>query len=411
MKGGLAVRIGIPTKALLSREQKLIGSILAADWSARSSRVWNTLAFENIEWKAIPLLAAQHKIRPMAAAALREAGWPGVPATVREQIVAAEIVCARNSLTQLSLLATVAEQARARGIRVLALKGPALSQHLYGNPLIRESFDLDFLVHPDDLTSMADILARENIFPFLTGPPLSRRQAGILRHFNKHNRFQHAESRIVVECHYRLDHNPLRLDTDFEDLWNRHRAVSVAGQVIGMPGQEDLTQYLCVHAAGHIWDRWKWIGDLTALCRLISGAELAEHREWANASGNLILFDASMLLMVAITGNPLPAELARKSNMNQLASAVAGRALRLVVNCPAGNDPPRQWYRLRQRVERLRLKPSWRCFWFEIAVLAHRPEDWHAWKLPDIMMWAYYPLRLVSFVRRAVRSKTTSKSG
>ena len=393
---------GLAAYSGASREHRLIGSILAADWSLRASRVWDSSLFTGINWDLIPALAAQLKVRPMLAVALREAGWPGVPASVRARVEAAEIQCTRKTLVLLSLLAGVTDRAQSRGIRVLALKGPALSRKLYDDPIIRESFDLDILVHPNDVTAMAEVLAAEGILPDFEGPALSPLQTARLRHYNKHDAFRDRVSGTVVECHYSLDHNPWRLHIGFDELWNRHQTVAVAGQRIAIPGDSDLIQFLCAHAARHIWDRWKWLGDFAALCRLFSGKEMAEHREFACGLGNSLIFDASFLLTAAVTGIQLPNELAQRVCENRAASAAAHRSLSLLLNGRGTNCAPSHAYLLRQIVERLRLKPSLRCVTFEAVVLAHRQEDWQAYRLPDSMVWAHYPIRLLSLVARVL---------
>ena len=397
---------GLAAYSGASPEHGLIGSILAADWSVQARRVWDSRVFTGINWEQIPRLAAQHKVRPMVAVALREAGWPGIPVSVRERVEQAEIQCTRKAMVLLSLLAAVSGRAQSGGIRVLSIKGPALSQKLYGDPIIRESYDLDILVHPDDVAAMAEVLASAGIYPEFKGPALSPRQTARLRHYNKHDLFRHAGSDAVVECHYSLDHNPWRLHIDFDDLWNRHQTVAVAGLPIAIPGDSDLIQYLCAHAARHIWDRWKWLGDFAAFCRVLNEKDLTEHRELAAGLGNSLMFDASLLVTVAVTGTRLPEGLGRKVSENGAASAAAHRALSLLLNGRGTDDLPSHGYLFWQIVERFRLKPSWRCAAYEAAVLAHRPEDWQANPLPDSMVWAHYPLRLLSLLgRMRVRRK------
>ena len=386
-----------------SRQHRLIGSILAADWSVIATRVWDSSLFKGISWDLIPPLAALHKVRPMVAVALREAGWPGVPASVRGQVEEAEIRCTRKTLVLVALLAAISGRAQARGIRVLALKGPALSGRLYGDPMIRESFDLDILVHPDDVAGMTEVLAQERIFPKFEGPALSPRQTARLRHYNKHDVFRHRDSDTVVECHYSLDHNPWRLHIEFAELWNRHKTVAVAGRLVAIPGDSDLIQYLCCHAARHIWDRWKWLGDFASLCRLRSEKDLTEYRGFAESLGNSLMFDASLLLTAAVTGICLPEELGRMAGKNIAASAAAHRSLSLLLTGRGTDSPPSQAYLFRQIVERFRLKPSWKCAAFEAAVLAHHAEDWQARRLPDNLAWVHYPLRLLSLAARARR--------
>jgi hypothetical protein len=191
-------------------------------------------------------------------------------------------------------------------------------------------------------------------------------------------------------------------------LWIARDIAPVAGQEVSILGVKDLTQYLFVHAARHCWERWKWLGDIAALCRRFSAKQIEEYREAADELGNLAIFDSGLLMMTSVTGFQLPGNLAQKVHSDTRAERVAKRSFRLLMRRSPEDSDRGQRYFLRQLIERLRLKPNLSCVLYETAVLAHRPEDWYTNRLPDYMMWANYVLRFVSLFRRGIgRSQQT----
>ena len=268
----------------LTPELNLIGRLLSADWKPGARRQWTPALFEQIDWPVFATLVWQHKVRPMAVSALQEAGWPGVPAAVRETLQQDAEVCVFGSMRQLKAQSELAQAANSAGIRFIALKGLALSTHLYGDPLIRECFDFDLLVDPGDTRRMKELMLGMGFEPLQPKSQLTPRQAAILDRFFHEEKFVNPASRVIVDVHHALTGNPWRMPTCFEDLWHNRQNVRVGQGDLSIPGNLDLIQYLGAHAASHGWERWKWIGDLLVLYRRAGTANLLAHRRVAHAA-------------------------------------------------------------------------------------------------------------------------------
>jgi energy-coupling factor transporter ATP-binding protein EcfA2 len=301
---------------------------LGADWSSGKKRSWDAALFDGIHWPKILNLARQYKIRPMMAATLREAGWPHVPAEIRSAMEKDERASSIRTMRQLQLLGELAAQANALGLRVFAMKGVALSLHLYKDPFIREAYDLDFLVHPEDIVRFDELLLAAGCKPEEHGPQLSAKQEKILARFLHHRKFYQTETGVVVERHHVFYQNTHSIRTDFDALWEAREWVAVGKEQVPILGNTDLIHFLGVHASRHGWERWKWIADQAMLLRRLDAASLTQARERARQEGNHNLFDSWLLLVSWLAGWPSPPAPVESAARNRYAWLLDGVDLR-----------------------------------------------------------------------------------
>jgi hypothetical protein len=386
----------------LTPELLLIGQVLSADWTSGARRQWAPALFEHVDWPTFGALVWQHKLRPMAVSALEEAGWPGVPAAVRETLQRDAESCVLVSMRQLEAQSTLAPAASSLGIRFVSLKGLALSTHLYRDPLIRESFDFDLLVDPGDMQRMKELLRGIGFEPLHPKAQLSPRQTAILARFFHEEKFVNRVTGIIVDVHHALAANPWRMATCFEDLWRNRQNVRVGRGELSIPGNADLIQYLGAHAATHGWERWKWIGDLLALYRQSGTASLLAQRSAAHAAGWACLFDSSLLVTSAVTGWELSPELREICGRNRDAVRLARRSLNFSVRPATRTELRGLGYAFRLVLFRLRLRRHPRYIAHELAAWFHRPLDWYKLQFADSMIPAYYLLRPLLLIGRGI---------
>lgn len=377
----------------LTPELRLIGQILSANWRPGARRVWTPAQFEHIDWPVFGAFVWQHKLRPMAVAALQEAGWPGVPAAVRESLQRDAEACVLGSMRQLRAQSELTQAAKSAGIRFVALKGLALATHIYGDPLIRESYDLDVMVDPGDARRMKAVMQGMGFEALLPKSPLTPRQTVILDRFVHGEKFIHRASGVIVDVHHALTGNPWRMATRFEDLWRKRQTVCVGQNELAIPGSIDLIQYLGAHGATHAWERWKWIGDLLVLFREAGTADLLAQRRAAQAEGWGVLFDSSLLVTSAVTGWNLPPELRSICERNGAAVRLARRSIRFSSRPATRAEFRGRAYAFRVILFRLRLRRDPRYIAHELAAMFHRPVDWYKLQLSDSLIPVYYLLR------------------
>ena len=147
----------------------------------------------------------------------------------------------------------------ARGIEFSLLKGPLL-QDLYPDAVARATYDLDLLVHEEDLLRLVPIIQAEGFELATRIPPrLGPREVVEYAQYFEQLRFvkpDHAE----LEIHFRLynygipDHR--------EEIWERIQTWKVGDLQVPSLCPEDMLLYLATHANQHAFGRILWYYDV-----------------------------------------------------------------------------------------------------------------------------------------------------
>jgi hypothetical protein len=131
------------------------------------------------------------------------------------------------------ILGEVLAALRDRGLPFLLLKGAALAETVYPDPVLRHAHDVDLLVAPEDAVPAAEMMEGAGLAPARMLPGDQGRE------------FSH-ESSLPFLLHrrlYRLSYYP----SDFEALRARAAETRVAGVAVAVPSPADQL----LHALGH----------------------------------------------------------------------------------------------------------------------------------------------------------------
>jgi len=138
-------------------------------------------------------------------------------------------------------------------IATIPLKGPALSELLYGDAAARASVDLDLLVQHKDYSPAEHLLFQQGFTAL---------------HEIKHDQRKFLRGGTVVELHFGIV-PPQPFSFDLDGVWNRAQRRTFQGVPMLAISDEDLALYLCLHALNHSFSRLIWILDIAhALERL-----------------------------------------------------------------------------------------------------------------------------------------------
>jgi putative nucleotidyltransferase-like protein len=145
----------------------------------------------------------------------------------------------------------------------LFVKGSALAMLAYGNLGIKQAWDIDLLVAPDDVARAGALLESLGYVRQMPPPdfPESRFRAWVA--IAREGLFHNAARNIHLELHWRLSDNHAQL----ADVLPSGPALCVEvspGRALRTLGEEDLFAYLCLHGAHHAWARMKWLADVAA---------------------------------------------------------------------------------------------------------------------------------------------------
>ena len=146
-------------------------------------------------------------------------------------------------------------------IEIMPLKGPVLANSLYGDPGVRQSIDIDFLVHENNVDEAHKLLTEAGYRRILPDAKTGKQAAGFYRIFKKDFSYYHPEKKIPLELHWRLTSHSRLLDDDTL-LWEDHVQTIFGNTPVIVPEKERTIVYLCLHGCLHQWFRLFWLSDL-----------------------------------------------------------------------------------------------------------------------------------------------------
>lgn len=240
-------------------------------------------AWGEADWRAFVRAADHHGVGTLVGDIARRRAPGLLPAVVAEHMAAHLRNTAARNLAVARDLVAIVRALDAAGIRVLLLKGLALSHATYGNLGLRSAGDIDLVVAPGDAVGAAKIIEGLGYAAELTatGAPFSAARLSI--DYECH--FERAGG-TPVDLHWGLAPWYMGFREDFGELWQRRASMQFAGVSIAVPGRADLLWYLAVHGSRHLWCRWIWLCDVALVASQASEAELAEAQQLARVRGN-----------------------------------------------------------------------------------------------------------------------------
>jgi len=355
------------------------------------------------DWAAVLAGARRHRVAPLLLAGLQAS--TRVPADVVAELRRRALADTRKGLAQVAEVGRLQRAFAEAGVRVLFLKGVVLSAQLFGDAAMRGARDIDLLVDPADLPRAETVLAEAGYRS--STPALSPRQAASYRHWIKDVQYVHAVGGTPLELHHRLADSPRLLACEFGALWDGREAVRVGDAAVGTLSRGALALYLCVHGAGHAWERLRWLVDLAVLLREPGCVDAALPA--ADAAG----LGAAMLHAVVLAHDWLGLAVDERHLARARASAQVARLARILARLyagPAWHEMPERGslagmarYSLWARLYRLGLKSDWRYRLDQARREAFTPADFDTVRLPDPLFRLYPLIRPVGWMLRRWR--------
>lgn len=353
------------------------------------------------DWSGFLSAAVNNHVVPLLAHGLGRKHMARMPTEVRDKLEEWRDRQSRKCLSQTAELIRLTGLFAKEGIRVLAVKGVALSQLLHGNLARRGFGDMDLLVDPAQMWKAHDLVLAAGYGNGGAKLPLLWQRSDA-QPFIRDLPYRHSGGHLL-ELHQRLTDDPDFFPLDFETLWADRQEIPGWGGSVHTMSQRHLALYLCVHGAAHGWQRLCWLVDMATL---LQSPEIAA----------LALFDAEAMelrqpmvdvlcLCDALLGvRPVPGIL---SDIRGQAWVV--RYCRWFIengawaeSCP---DRSLAWYRreIRLRWYRYRAKGRWRSVWSQFRADISYPVDWSLFRLPRGLRGLYPFLRPLGFLIRWIK--------
>jgi hypothetical protein len=210
-----------------------------------------------------------HRLLPFlhrhAAAGHIELAAPAVSALRRQALSAARrgLMLANELLAALRLL-------DGAGIPAVPLKGPVLSDRIYGSPTFRQFDDLDVLVPREDLAHAAALLGAHAYRRVSDLPErLQAFEAESLHHLS----FSTPSGGGSIELHHSLLSLGSGAGHHYRSIAPRLETRRFMGQPVRVLADADLFVYLCQHGALHGWGRIEWLATAAVLLQSMAAGD------------------------------------------------------------------------------------------------------------------------------------------
>jgi hypothetical protein len=399
LKGYLTTRVTMP-----SRETKLFLNCIRWYFGDAAARAKLEDAIDDKPaWDHVIELASYHGVIPIVHTALFQTKSRAIPEDVERRVRAAFHVCAVNSLLYEHELARL--PFRAKGVRAIAFKGPALAIGLYGKASLRQCRDLDVLVAKSDIPKALSVLSDSGyrMDPSCVG------LADALQ-TEKHLLLIHNETAAKLELHWALSLPRLNFRLCFDTLWDRRETLTVLDTPVATPCPNDLLMMLCVHGASHCWTSLKWVCDIAEFIRRYSDLDWMRLRTEAKqlACWRMVLLGISLAKEAAgaVLPNAVDREIAEDRTVRSLADEAYRRFFTLRPLYPMNSRDSFQKLftdiRSRERLsDRIRIGGR-----YLRSVLARDGSEMELIRLPGFLRFFCWPFRILRLIRRSWRNVT-----
>ncbi|MDP9414422.1 MAG: nucleotidyltransferase family protein [Pseudomonadota bacterium] len=382
----------------LSREFNLVAA--GCEWPASAARDQRLrdCAASALDWDLVLKLAHRHRVEGLLHRALTEAGVEA-PERVRLELARSAAAIGTQSLLQSAESAWLRRLLSERGIEAVFLKGVALAALAYGMLGVKQAWDIDLLVGPEEAALAADVLGQAG---YRRSIPGSEVPDELFRHWmtiSKESLWIHEKSGMVVELHTALVDNPSLLPgvSARSDL----QLVRI-GPGVQLPTlrTDELFAYLCVHGATHAWARLKWLADVAALLRKVGPEETERLYRRSIELGAGRSSAQALMLCARLLQLPLPSKLQPELRrdrptqwLEELAiSAMSGRGATELDDTVFGT--------VVINLSHFLLGRGWRYKYSELARKTRNPEDQLAMPLPPYLHFIYPILAVPRWVWR-----------
>lgn len=168
-----------------------------------------------------------------------------------------------KKLRELGYFLKLMEEMKSEQLDPIVLKGPVLSEKIYGDPFYRTSNDFDLLFHPNDLSKAVQFFNDRGFKGTkFNWPSCSKKQKVVRELINQYFIF-HPEHQVSIEIHWKI------FDRRFADpfvaeklVWENTTSVEINGHTIKTLEGEFELLYLAIHGSLHAWFRLKWLVDV-----------------------------------------------------------------------------------------------------------------------------------------------------
>ena len=386
-----------------SKEFQLLCACARSQLDEDQSRKIRELAEKDINWEELVNISAFHKTLPLLYKSLKEACLTEVPEPILQKLRAVFFQNSVRCLQMIGELLKVIDIFNKEGIPVVPIKGPLLTETLFGDLSLRSYCDLDLFIPTAKLPSAISILASHGYSPDIT---LDDDQFISLSRAGNHAALVKAETNLTIELHWELTGRFFRQHVEFEDLEPRLRKALLSGRTANNLGAEDLLVFLCVHGTKHYWSQLDLVCCVAELICTETGLDWMLVLELAEQLGARKMLFTGLLLARELLDVKLPAQLTVMLDRQEKTKAFTeGIINRLALSGPATTcDSSYRQFLLFHLLSMDRLSDFIRYAILK-PVFSTTHSDWQQIRLPVNLAFLHYLIRPFRLMWKYFRPK------
>ena len=187
----------------VSNELKLLISLLDYKLDATKNKLITEIASTEIDWERFIKLSKLHRVTTLVYLTISECGI-AIPEEALTSIKNNfEKERRRNFLINSSLI-QVNKKLEDNKLKLLWFKGPAQSQRMYKNPIIRSYSDIDLYIDLKDLHQVDELLRKLNFLPTIEWKKYPKSHLSKYVEIKKEFSYVHSETKTCIDLHWDL---------------------------------------------------------------------------------------------------------------------------------------------------------------------------------------------------------------
>lgn len=375
--------------------QLLLAACSAVPHSEKSAPL-HSLLRQPVRWQSLFALADHHGVQPILFQAL-QSFKEAVPLAEMQALEQSSQINVHKSLLLARELIRIVDHLPSLGLEVMPYKGLALAELIYHDVALRQSGDIDLLIHAEDLPRIRDAV-RE--LGYTSQTQFSEAEEHAYLKSGYECAFDGPAGRNLLEVQWAIQPRFYAVDFDMNGLFQRAVTVTVAGRQMKTPCSADLLLVLAVHAAKHAWARLVWLCDIAGLMNV-------PHLPWdwieaqARSLGIVRIVCVSLLLANRLLGAAMPAKVEKLAAADSVSLLLAQEIQTRITNNAATGVESVAYFRLMMR---LRERPADRVRFLQRLIFTPGPGEWNAVRLPPPLFPLYRLVRLSRLAARLIRT-------
>lgn len=355
-----------------------------------------TLSSQIADWQGMLTSAYGHGVYPLIAKSLKTIS--AVPDSVKHQLRMTNLQIAQQNMMMTSELLKIMKLLEKNGIKALALKGPVLSQIIYGDVTTRQYADIDILIPRDQIYDAGKILMThgyisEHSIQFLKNKTL----LDVAKDFSIFSPTQN----VHIEFHWQL-FLPRQVKKSKINLFNLSNPIcTINTQPILTLEQDANLIYLLIHGSKHMWERLEWVVDIDRLIRSrIDSIDWTRLGILAKEMEIEVMFYLGISLSEELFNTPISLEV--KSKINLLPTIIIAKSEIVkelyadgIRNEMSKATAFKNLYKMRLNKDSFRA--VFRHYWKTLFGLKYM--DVYMINLPEYLWFLYHPIRIYRLMK------------